>query len=224
LHDWADQDAVAVLANCRSAIGDQPARLLVADMIMPEHPVPGAAEDEAVFTLDLHMLVMLGARERSASEFSALLRTAGLHIDDVLATSPERNGRCKLHRSWRSVQPGRERPPNHEGADLGHAVSRSAAGVRPVQTSVSRWAGDCGYGCSMSADVDQPAGVPTVPRPLVAVVTLGTALAVIGLTAWLATAPGAERAPTGVVKWFNDPPQPVAAVFAVVNPRFGRYR
>jgi undecaprenyl-diphosphatase len=54
----------------------------------------------------------------------------------------------------------------------------------------------------------------------VAVVTLGAAVVVIAVTAWLATAAGAERAQTGVVKWFNDPPQPVAAVFAVVNPLF----
>jgi len=89
LHDWADEDAVAILANCRSAIGDQPARLLVADMIMPERPVPGPAEDEAVFTLDLHMLVMLGARERSVSEFDALLQAGGFRIDEVITTSPE---------------------------------------------------------------------------------------------------------------------------------------
>jgi hypothetical protein len=76
----------------------------------------------------------------------------------------------------------------------------------------------------MSAGIERPASVPTVPRPFVAVVTLAAALVVIAMTAWLATAPGAERAQTGVVKWFNDPPQPVAAVFAVVNPRFGRYR
>ncbi|HZC50944.1 MAG TPA: methyltransferase [Mycobacterium sp.] len=90
LHDWADQDAVAVLANCRGAIGDQPARLLVADMIMPERPLPGPAENEVVFTLDLHMLVMLGARERSVSEFSTLLQAAGFRVDEVLGTSPER--------------------------------------------------------------------------------------------------------------------------------------
>jgi hypothetical protein len=89
LHDWADEDALAILANCRNAIGDQSARLLVADMIMPERPLPGPAEDEAIFTLDLHMLVMLGARERSVSEFSALLHAAGFRIDEVLATSPE---------------------------------------------------------------------------------------------------------------------------------------
>jgi orsellinic acid C2-O-methyltransferase len=89
LHNWADEQAVAIVASCRKAIGGRPARLLIADMIMPDRPVPGPAEDETVFTLDLHMLVMLGARERSVSEFRVLLQAAGFRIDDVLTTSPE---------------------------------------------------------------------------------------------------------------------------------------
>jgi undecaprenyl-diphosphatase len=44
------------------------------------------------------------------------------------------------------------------------------------------------------------------------------ALAAIAVSAWLATLAGAERAQTGLVRWFNDPPQPFAAVFALVNP------
>jgi membrane-associated phospholipid phosphatase len=72
----------------------------------------------------------------------------------------------------------------------------------------------------MTADPDQPAGVPSVPRPFPAVATLSVSAAGIAASAWLATAAGAERAQTGLVKWFNHPPQPVAAVFAVVNPLF----
>ena len=67
---------------------------------------------------------------------------------------------------------------------------------------------------------DSPTAPTSVPRQVPAVVTLGLAAAVIGLSAWLATAAGAERAQTGLVRWFNEPPQPVAAVFAVVNPLF----
>jgi O-methyltransferase domain len=89
VHNWPDEQAIAILANCRKAIGAQQARLLVADMITPERPVPGPAEQEAVFTLDLHMLVLLGARERTASEFHVLLEAAGFRIEEVLATSPE---------------------------------------------------------------------------------------------------------------------------------------
>ena len=72
----------------------------------------------------------------------------------------------------------------------------------------------------MTAGSDQPAGVASAPRPLLAVVTLGVAAAVIAVSAWMATAAGAERAQTGLVEWFNHPPQPVAAVFALVNPLF----
>jgi O-methyltransferase domain len=89
LHDWPDDDALAILRTCRKAIGDRAARLLVADTIMPEHPVAGPAEEEAVFTLDLHMLVLFGARERSVSEFSSLFEATGFGIDEILSTAPE---------------------------------------------------------------------------------------------------------------------------------------
>jgi undecaprenyl-diphosphatase len=44
------------------------------------------------------------------------------------------------------------------------------------------------------------------------------AIAMITVSARLATAPEAESAQLGMVRWFNDPPQPFAALFAVVNP------
>jgi membrane-associated phospholipid phosphatase len=45
-------------------------------------------------------------------------------------------------------------------------------------------------------------------------------LVTVGVTAWLATRRGAEQAQTDVVVWFNHPPQPFAAVFALVTPLF----
>jgi ubiquinone/menaquinone biosynthesis C-methylase UbiE len=89
LHDWPDEDAVAILTSCRRAMGDGEARLLIAEVLMPEHPVPGPAEEEYAFTMDMHMFVMFGARERAVSEFGALLEAAGLRIDEVVATAPE---------------------------------------------------------------------------------------------------------------------------------------
>jgi hypothetical protein len=89
LHDWPDDRAVAILQSCRAAIADRPARLLISDLIMPEHPTPGPAEDDEVFILDIHMLVLFGARERTVTEFEALLAAASFRLDDVLDTSPE---------------------------------------------------------------------------------------------------------------------------------------
>jgi undecaprenyl-diphosphatase len=68
-----------------------------------------------------------------------------------------------------------------------------------------------------SVEPAQPGG-PGVPRPIVAGVVGGVSVIVIALSAWLALRPGAEKAQTGLVHWFNDPPQPFAALFAVANP------
>jgi undecaprenyl-diphosphatase len=71
---------------------------------------------------------------------------------------------------------------------------------------------------SPASEPNIPAGNAKPPRPTTAAATATVALLVIVLTAWLAGAPGAEQAQTGLVKWFNHPPQPLAAVFAAVNP------
>jgi undecaprenyl-diphosphatase len=53
---------------------------------------------------------------------------------------------------------------------------------------------------------------------LVTLVLGALSVLVIALTAWLAVLPAAETAQTGLVLWFNHPPRPVSAVFAIVNP------
>ena len=58
----------------------------------------------------------------------------------------------------------------------------------------------------------------TPPRTAVTVVIGGASVVAIAITAWLAVRPGAEDAQTGIVRWFNHPPQPFAAVFAATNP------
>jgi glycosyltransferase 2 family protein len=67
---------------------------------------------------------------------------------------------------------------------------------------------------------EYPPGKPTPPGPLVSLVLGGLSLAVIALSAWLAVRPGAEEAQTGLVLWFNHPPEPFAVIFAAVNPLF----
>ena len=74
--------------------------------------------------------------------------------------------------------------------------------------------------------VTEPAGpsgaavgaTPRPPRPVLALAVVAVSLVVALVSGWLATQPRAEEAQTGLVEWFNSPPQPVAAVFALVNP------
>jgi len=81
LHDWTDDDGRRVLATCRSAMGPG-SRLLVVEAILPER----AADQPAVIRMDLHMLVLLGARERTEEEFRRLLAGAGFEVRRVVPT------------------------------------------------------------------------------------------------------------------------------------------
>jgi hypothetical protein len=67
VHDWNDESAIAVLANCRRAMNKN-GRVLIIDMIVPETNSPSFSK-----LLDLNMLVMTGGRERTKAEFQALL-------------------------------------------------------------------------------------------------------------------------------------------------------
>jgi undecaprenyl-diphosphatase len=74
------------------------------------------------------------------------------------------------------------------------------------------------YRASVTASPDRQLASARIPRPITSIVTGALAIVVIILTAWLAKTSGSQRRQTGLVTWFNDPPQPIATVFAVVNP------
>ena len=80
LHDWDDDQAAAILANCRRAMRTD-ARLLVIERIVP----PGDEPHQSKF-MDLNMLVIAGGRERTEHEYRALLERCGLRLDRVTDT------------------------------------------------------------------------------------------------------------------------------------------
>jgi SAM-dependent methyltransferase len=74
LHDWDDADAVRILRTCRAAMRPDSV-LVVVEAVLPGR----AADDPAAVRMDLHMLLLLGGRERTLPEFDALLAAADLH-------------------------------------------------------------------------------------------------------------------------------------------------
>lgn len=78
LHDWDDDRAAAILRRCRQAMSAD-GRLLVVEQVMPVRIAACAAHQE-VTRLDLHMLLMLGGRERTESEYRRLLESAGFGV------------------------------------------------------------------------------------------------------------------------------------------------
>jgi hypothetical protein len=81
IHDWDEAHCLTLLRNCRGAM-DPGARLFIVEMVLPgpNQPSPGRL-------LDLVMLVAQKGRERTESEYRALLATAGFCLTRVVPTS-----------------------------------------------------------------------------------------------------------------------------------------
>ena len=71
---------ITVLRKCRSAMARE-GKILIVDMIVPE-------TESASFSklLDLNMMVMTGGRERTISEFQALLDAADCQLTRTIPT------------------------------------------------------------------------------------------------------------------------------------------
>jgi hypothetical protein len=78
LHDWGDESADAILANCRRGVRTGGRLLLV------EGVIQDGSEPDFLKLLDLHMLVMFGGKERTESEWRALLTAAGFRLARVM--------------------------------------------------------------------------------------------------------------------------------------------
>lgn len=81
LHDWNDEDAIAVLRSCRSAIRDD------GTLIVVDHIVGPRNEGREGKLMDLNMMVMTGGIERTREEFAAIFHAAGFRLTRVARTN-----------------------------------------------------------------------------------------------------------------------------------------
>lgn len=81
IHDWEDDSARCILANCRAAM-TRDARLLLIERLIGD---PNEADEAKLF--DISMLAMLGGRERTAEEYRTLLESVGLRMTRTLPTA-----------------------------------------------------------------------------------------------------------------------------------------
>jgi hypothetical protein len=75
LHDWPDDKAATILANCRKAI-KQDGTLLIRDSVLADRDEPGSQ-------IDLTMMIMTGGQERTESEWKNLLHSTGFLLTKV---------------------------------------------------------------------------------------------------------------------------------------------
>lgn len=117
LHDWGDDDAAAILRQCRKAIPSH-GRLLLLEQVIPDgqgqHPVR---------LLDLHMLIMLGGRERTREQWRALLKRSGFNLESV--TAAERS--CLLQAT--PDGPTGRTLPNPQDSSANHGLRTDVEGA-----------------------------------------------------------------------------------------------
>lgn len=89
LHDWDDQSAIRILANCRAAMGGA-GRLLVVELIVPSDDERQRSPDIEwlVKTTDIEMLAVVGGRERTAAEYGELFAAAGFELTRIVPLAP----------------------------------------------------------------------------------------------------------------------------------------
>lgn len=84
IHDWNDDESVAILTTCHRAMNGRGSLLLVEQVT-----VPGALQ-ASIAAADLHMMAMFtGARQRSEAEFRALLDRSGFRLIRVIPTKSD---------------------------------------------------------------------------------------------------------------------------------------
>jgi len=81
LHDWDEKTAVRILQNMRRSMGTR-GRLLVIEQLIPAGKEPSAST-----FLDLEMLLLLGGRVRTESEYRSLYEAAGFEMTRVTPTA-----------------------------------------------------------------------------------------------------------------------------------------
>jgi hypothetical protein len=80
IHDWPDEESIAILKNIRKAMKPE-SRLVLIEEIIPETPELTWAK-----WLDLHMLVVAGGRERTIAQYRDLYVQSGFDLDQIIPT------------------------------------------------------------------------------------------------------------------------------------------
>ncbi|TCJ18483.1 hypothetical protein E0L93_05690 [Rubrobacter taiwanensis] len=80
IHDWPDEESFAILRAVRRA-APAGARVLIIEQIVPDGPGPDWSK-----MLDIHMLTLLGGRQRTRQEYEELLARSGFALRQEIDT------------------------------------------------------------------------------------------------------------------------------------------
>ncbi|CAL9326473.1 methyltransferase [Streptomyces rochei] len=82
VHDWPEEQALQILRNVREALAPG-GKLLLIEMVLPED----ANAPHSGKLVDLWLMLLVGGRERTASQYADLLGRAGFRLERVVQTA-----------------------------------------------------------------------------------------------------------------------------------------
>jgi len=80
IHDWSDTESIAILKAIRRAAPSH-AKLLLIEEMVPDDPGPHWAK-----VLDIHMLALIGGKQRTRREYEALFDASGFKFNGEIDT------------------------------------------------------------------------------------------------------------------------------------------
>lgn len=84
IHDWNDEQAIAILRNVRAVV-PKDGRVLILEGVYPAH-VDASLQSRGAAANDVNMLVCTGGRQRSEAEFRALYDASGFRLTRIVPT------------------------------------------------------------------------------------------------------------------------------------------
>jgi hypothetical protein len=85
IHNWDDERAATIIRNCREAVSAH-GRLLIIEPVFPS--IVDASVPALMYLSDLNMLVNLGGRERTRTEFEQLCQLTGFAVTGITPLPP----------------------------------------------------------------------------------------------------------------------------------------
>ncbi len=80
IHNWDDNHSLTIFKNCQRAMAEN-GKLLILEMVIPSGNEPHVGK-----FLDVQMLLTIGGRERTETEYRALLAKAGFKVTKITPT------------------------------------------------------------------------------------------------------------------------------------------
>jgi hypothetical protein len=86
LHDWSDDKSINILKSLRAAIHEQQATLFIVELVILPETEQNKGINHPANTLDIHMMIMVSAKERSQKQYEHLLEQSGFRFKQLHRT------------------------------------------------------------------------------------------------------------------------------------------